>query len=306
MQEERIEELLNELCSDPVEEKVEVSKLISLEMAIIKDSKKRSNIVEREFKKAGIRVKTQRLSQSPLDENNVIGIIQGKTKEEIIICAHHDRFVGTPGADDNASGLLTLIDLAYSLNERYRKPEKTIKLISFGGEEAYSFLRVFGKPDMKRFISMYGFFSDPSRRCSCLGSKRYVRYYPTVNTWGVINLDLCGRDDTLTMVDRDAIGTAIYNHELAGTIRKVAWSMGIYIDKTFTAYSLSDNRPFAEKGVRTVWLTRVNAKNMKWSVYHSKNDLPEMINTDYIIENKRLLEAVVDYFQTGGDIVRSL
>lgn len=265
-------------CEDlGVDLKNPVAKMEVEDGIFILKSKRRSGIVVREFKEAGVDIKTQHVSSTKPSEINVIGTLKGKEKEEMIICAHHDVVLGSVGADDNASGLLTLMTLAYFLKERYgNNPAKTVKLISFGGEEAYH-----------RILR---------RRIGLSGSRRYVRYYDTRNTWGVMNLDLCGREEELTMVERDSFGTVIYDIGFAGKIRKIAYPLGIKIGNAVTADSCSDNRPFAEKGVRTVWLTRVNPRNKRWTIYHSCLDVPETINLDYVLENKELVENVIDYF----------
>ena len=40
---------------------------------------------------------------------NVIGYFGDKAGERIVVGAHYDAFINTPGADDNASGLAGLI-----------------------------------------------------------------------------------------------------------------------------------------------------------------------------------------------------
>ena len=74
-----------------------------------------------------------------LQTQNVIGSIIGKRKKTIIISAHYDHLgmmgdVKFPGANDNASGVSLLLNLAryYSQN----KPKNNMIFICFGAEEA--------------------------------------------------------------------------------------------------------------------------------------------------------------------------
>jgi hypothetical protein len=75
---------------------------------------------------------------------NVIGTINGTSKEQIIICADLDTFKDkitgnyTEGANDDTTGLAILIGLAKKY--QHKKPYFTIKLIGFGaGEDPYTF-----------------------------------------------------------------------------------------------------------------------------------------------------------------------
>ncbi len=68
---------------------------------------------------------------------NVIGELVGsKYPEEIItLTAHHDTWFG--GANDNASAVAIILEIAKILSENF-KPKRTIKFISFGAEESGS------------------------------------------------------------------------------------------------------------------------------------------------------------------------
>ncbi len=77
--------------------------------------------------------------QKSLKTQNVLGMVSGRKKKSIIISAHYDHLgmmgqVKFPGANDNASGVSLLLNLAsyYSIN-----PHKyNIIFICFGAEEA--------------------------------------------------------------------------------------------------------------------------------------------------------------------------
>ena len=135
-----------------------------------------------------------------------------------------------------------------------------------------------------------------------MGSRRYVRYYDTKNVWGVVNIDLVGREKQLSIVERDAMGTGIYDIGLAGVLRGAGYEMGLVIHSCYTNVSSSDNRPFAQKDIRTVWLTRLNPRRNRWKVYHTKEDSPDTIKLKYLEENKDLLLKTVEYFMEGRGI----
>ncbi len=68
---------------------------------------------------------------------NVAGhlIASVKTKKFIIIGAHHDTYPTSPGADDNASGVGALIELARYFKSMEDRLNTNIRFISFGSEE---------------------------------------------------------------------------------------------------------------------------------------------------------------------------
>ena len=114
---------------------------------------------------------------------NVIGILEGSDpvlkNEAIVIGAHYDHLgrggSGSlaqreggihHGADDNASGVAGIIELARTFTAQRPKPRRTIVFIAFSGEEE-----------------------------GLLGSDYYVNHpvVPIANTIAMINLDMIGR-----------------------------------------------------------------------------------------------------------------
>ena len=64
---------------------------------------------------------------------NVIGRFHKEKTKQIIIGAHYDAVQGTPGADDNASGVAALIELAYLIGKS--DLDKGIELVAYSLEE---------------------------------------------------------------------------------------------------------------------------------------------------------------------------
>ena len=114
---------------------------------------------------------------------NVIGILPGAksewNEESVIISAHYDHLgLGWPdaykdnegkvhyGADDNASGVSVLLELAQTLGKTF-KPDRTVIFIAFSAEEL-----------------------------GLLGSQHYVKNavkYPVNKIMGALNMDTVGR-----------------------------------------------------------------------------------------------------------------
>lgn len=94
------------------------------------EGKKLSNYVGRE---AELFMDAERI---PAQAENVLACKHGQVDKKVVICAHIDARLGTPGALDNASGCSVLLLLAELLAAE--KPRATIEIVAFNGEDYYS------------------------------------------------------------------------------------------------------------------------------------------------------------------------
>ncbi len=95
-----------------------------------------------------------------------------QAKEIVLAGAHYDSVTGSPGADDNASGVAALLEIARLLAGI--KPERTLRLVAFVNEESPFFYfgemgsKVYAraarerKDDIRLMLSleMLGYYSD--------------------------------------------------------------------------------------------------------------------------------------------------
>jgi hypothetical protein len=123
--------------------------------------------------------------------SNVVGVLEGsdpKLKDEVIVIGAHYDHLGRGGegslapkegeihhgADDNASGVAGLLELARLLSQERERVRRTIVFVAFGGEEE-----------------------------GLIGSSYYVEHpaRPLAETVAMINMDMIGRlkDDALTV-----------------------------------------------------------------------------------------------------------
>ncbi|MEE4114201.1 MAG: M28 family peptidase, partial [Desulfobacteraceae bacterium] len=72
--------------------------------------------------------------------HNVMGVLPGTClpDEEIVVCAHYDSTLTSPGACDNASGVDAMLRIAENMAQG-PKPAKTVRFIAFGAEEYLMF-----------------------------------------------------------------------------------------------------------------------------------------------------------------------
>jgi len=88
-----------------------------------------------EFEALGYSVAAQTYRVNDIDCDNLEVVIPGAAKpaEIILVGAHYDTVAGSPGADDNASGVAGVLELARLLRDA--RPARTVKLVAFVNEE---------------------------------------------------------------------------------------------------------------------------------------------------------------------------
>jgi len=88
-----------------------------------------------EFEALGYAVMAQTYRVNDIDCDNIEVVISGAVRPEqiILVGAHYDTVEGSPGADDNASGVAGVLELARRL--RGARPARTVKLVAFVNEE---------------------------------------------------------------------------------------------------------------------------------------------------------------------------
>ncbi|MGB0744635.1 MAG: M28 family peptidase, partial [Opitutales bacterium] len=85
------------------------------------------------FREAGGRVELQKFEVSGRTYQNVRCFFGDRSKPRLVIGAHYDSHNETPGADDNASGVAGLVELAYHLGAT--ELSKCIELVAYPLEE---------------------------------------------------------------------------------------------------------------------------------------------------------------------------
>jgi Zn-dependent M28 family amino/carboxypeptidase len=94
-----------------------------------------ASFIEHEFGSLGYQVLSRWYESDGVQVRNIIVEKKGEHTENacIIVGAHYDTVVGTPGADDNATGIAGLIELSRLLKEH--KNKRTIRFVAFPHEE---------------------------------------------------------------------------------------------------------------------------------------------------------------------------
>ena len=96
---------------------------------------KTADYIKREFELSGARVIEQPYIVRGHTYRNIIAQFGPDGAEKIIIGAHYDTYRNAPGADDNASGVAGIIEMAYFFGTIAQNLKKNIELVGYATEE---------------------------------------------------------------------------------------------------------------------------------------------------------------------------
>jgi aminopeptidase YwaD len=178
---------------------------------------------------------------------NVIGELPGSDPDAgiLYLSGHHDTQAGSPGADDNGSGTVGVLELARVLAPLPRR--HTIRLIAFGAEEQLS-----------------------------VGSAHYVRRHrDEIAARGrlVFNLDSYGSRMGWTKLSCNGPVA------LAAAAVAAFHARERYIRVTTEVCPYTDLFPFVVTGVPGFWLFRENCSGGRWFHHRPDDDLSRVDTT---------------------------
>jgi Zn-dependent M28 family amino/carboxypeptidase len=98
-----------------------------------------ATLVEQELLSVGYAVERQAYRAGGQEVENLIAQLPGSSRadEIVVVGAHYDTVPATPGADDNASAVAVLLEVARLM--RSRQFERTVRFVAFTCEEAPHF-----------------------------------------------------------------------------------------------------------------------------------------------------------------------
>ena len=200
-----------------------------------------------------------------LTMRNVLGMIPGKnTKEYVIVGAHFDHLGIDPvldgdqiynGADDNASGVSAVLQIARAFLASGQQPERNVIFAFWDGEEK-----------------------------GLLGSKYFVQTCPFLSQIkGYLNFDMIGRNNKpqqpKQVVYFYTAAHPVFGDWLKEDIRKY----GLQLEPDYRAWENpiggSDNGSFAKVGIPIIWYHTDGHLD-----YHQPSDHADRLNWDKIVE----------------------
>ncbi|HEY6843756.1 MAG TPA: M20/M25/M40 family metallo-hydrolase [Thermoanaerobaculia bacterium] len=207
------------------------------------------------------------------------------SEEIIVIGAHYDSVIGSPGADDNATGVAAVIELARRFGRL--KPARTLRFVAFANEEPPHF----GTPAMgswqyarrcrergEKVVAMLsletiGFFSD-APKSQTYPAKLDLIYPNTANFIALVSNIKSRR--LLRRCVQSFKNFPVESGSLPTVIPGVAWS---------------DQWAFWEFGYRAVLVT--DTAPFRNPHYHTPADKPETIDFARLGQVVDSLESVI-------------
>ena len=195
---------------------------------------------------------------------SVIARIEGKSDEIVVISAHLDSIAGyfnsesaeAPGADDNGSGSMTILEI-FRILTIAEKPESTIEFHWYSAEEA-----------------------------GLLGSQAVSSNYlqQQINVKACLHMDMTGYNPSNEM----GIVTDFVNRDLTNFVMDLAVEyLSIPIVETRCGYACSDHASWTRAGYPSAFA--IESKFNESNPYiHSKKDLIENLDMDHIVEFVKL------------------
>ena len=260
------------------------------------DEERAASYIIETFKKAGIpnaegkfiaEKYLQHFSYDPIVDsvkthvsgNNVVAFIDNHAANTVVIGAHYDHlgmgdakhstYVGPPavhhGADDNASGVAAMLDLAQLLKASAYKNNNYV-FIAFSGEE----------------LGLYG-------------SKWYMQH-PTVAADKInymINLDMVGRVDSNThTLTVNGVGTSPTFKEILDKLKTP-----LHIKTTESGLGPSDHTSFYLQNIPVVFLFSGQHKD-----YHKPSDTEDKINYAGMVDVVNYTMALIGELNDKGKL----
>lgn len=211
----------------------------------------------------------QKYSQLPahrkLELRNVLGYIEGKNKNEYVVMGAHYDHLGMDevldgdkiynGADDNASGVSAVLQIAKAFLASGEKPECTIIFALWDGEEL-----------------------------GLLGSEYFMQTCPFApDIKGYVNFDMIGRNN-----DEQKPKYVVYFYteahpQFGEWLKSDIKTYGLGLEPNYRAWDKpiggSDNASFAKRDVPVIWYHTDGHPD-----YHQPSDHADKINWDKLVE----------------------
>lgn len=98
-----------------------------------------AKFIEDRFREYGYIVEINEFSYNGKEYKNIIATLKGinSNKDWLLIGAHYDSAIGSPGADDNASGVAVMLEVARIIRES--SLGEKLKFVAFTLEEPQAF-----------------------------------------------------------------------------------------------------------------------------------------------------------------------
>ncbi len=234
-----------------------------------------ASYIKRQWRWQGYRAREQEFQVGPHTVKNLDIEIPGTSRadEIIVVGAHYDTVQGSPGANDNASGIASVLEFARLF--RRRSFARTIRLVAFVNEEPPFFQTghmgsyVYAKACKEKKEKIAGMFSMEMLGAYFeeKGTQRYPSgiqfFYPDVG-------------DFISFIGN--LGSTGLIHQTLGAFREMVRfpSEGAALPELVDGVGFSDHWSFWQFGYPALMVT--DTAFFRYAHYHQPEDTPDKLN----------------------------
>ena len=250
-----------------------------------------SEFIERSFSAAGLRSRRDRYEMRGRSFDNIEAEIHGTQPEIVLVGAHYDSVVGSPGANDNGSGVAALLALA----RRFAgKPcARTLRFVAFVNEEPF----MFQSPEMGSYVYASRCKTNGDR-ITAMMSLETIGYYsnalrPQTYPFPGLNLLYPTTGNFIGFVGN--VPSRALVREAIGQFRQHAQvpSQGAALPSSIPGIGWSDQWAFWQHGYPGIMIT--DTAPFRYPHYHEASDTPDKLDYDTMARVVQGLEKVIDH-----------
>ena len=236
-----------------------LARRIGIRVRATPNERKGARYVAGRFRTMGYSVNVQRFRVDGRTSRNVVAWWPGARRYPVVVGAHMDTVTGSPGANDNASGVAVMLEIARLVAGR--RPAGFLRFAAFGSEE-------YGRNGNHHVGSEI--FVD---RLRDEGRRRLA---------GMISVDMVA-DGRPLLVTTAGIGPP----DIADRFAAIAGRRGIEVERRTTC-DCSDNGPFERAGITAALLWSGPEPN-----YHDESDKVRNLEPDDLVRTGRAVRYFV-------------
>lgn len=247
--------------------------------------------ITRQLKEARYAVAEQPYAVSSRAAVNLEVTLPGRRPElgELVVGAHYDTALGTPGADDNASAVAALIEIAAGLVGF--EPRRTIRLVFYDTEEMPHFM--LNEMGSQQHAALCLRERRNLRGMICLESIGYfARAQPAAGApaWAIQLLRPMGGKHVVLVSN---LRSAAFCYALFWNLLRAGWwrTLTLALPSRIKLIQLSDHRGYWEAGYRAAMVT--DTALLRNPNYHQPTDLPETLDFNRLAKLTRALIGAI-------------
>lgn len=255
-----------------------------------------ANYIEGKLLDSGYTVEWQPVEAGARICHNLAVEVEGRDPGSplVIVGAHYDSVIGSPGANDNATGVAALLYLADVFREK--APQRTIRFVAFVNEEPPMFQGaqmgslVYARRSRERgekiaamlSLETIGYYTEAPK------SQKYpfplAWLYPSTGNF-------------IAVVGNVASSRLV--REVVGHFRRLVSmpSEGVALPEAVPGVGWSDHWAFWQEGYPGIMIT--DTALYRYPYYHTHEDTPDKINLDRMTRMVAGLEEVLEALTSG-------